>query len=157
MSGKQGPPDAPVTPEAPALLAISAPTPPLREASSTEAPSSLAESKERLVSDFCDDPDLSDIVQEFVVLLGERSRAISQAAKDDDVPTLRRLAHQLKGAAGGYGFPLITAHAKSVEDALAGGADPRALRKAVESLCALCDRATVAPAAAVKADRSLTR
>jgi HPt (histidine-containing phosphotransfer) domain-containing protein len=57
---------------------------------------------------------------------------------------LQRLAHQLKGAAGGYGFAPITDAAARVEEALVSGAAPEHVQPHLDELFALCARA-VAP------------
>ena len=91
-----------------------------------------------------DDPDLQEIVRQFVRDLPDRSSAMLRAAQTSDTETLKRLAHQLKGAGGSYGFPGITEAAASVEQALADGLDDAVLRARVEALASLCRRARAA-------------
>jgi signal transduction histidine kinase/DNA-binding response OmpR family regulator len=91
-----------------------------------------------------DDPDLQEIVRQFVRDLPDRSSAILRAAQTSDTETLKRLAHQLKGAGGSYGFPGITDAAAAVEQALADGFDDAVLRARVEALAGLCRRARAA-------------
>jgi CheY-like chemotaxis protein/HPt (histidine-containing phosphotransfer) domain-containing protein len=89
------------------------------------------------------DVDVRDIVVQFVGELATRSAAIVEAEKAGDKGGLRRLAHQLKGAAGGYGFPLITEAAADVERAVQE--EPAAaLHKAIDRLASLCHRARAA-------------
>ena len=66
-----------------------------------------------LVSELANDPDLADLVTAFVAELPVRITAIQKALTDSEHEQLRVLAHQLKGAAGGYGFPSITESAKA--------------------------------------------
>jgi signal transduction histidine kinase/CheY-like chemotaxis protein len=94
-----------------------------------------------LVSTFEHDEDMKEIVHLFVRDLPERSSAILRASQAADVDTLQRLAHQLKGAAGGYGFPRITEAALAVERDIAEGADAPRLQRHVEELASLCRRA----------------
>jgi signal transduction histidine kinase/DNA-binding response OmpR family regulator len=94
-----------------------------------------------LVSTFRDDEDMKEIVHQFVRDLPDRSSAILRATESSDVETLKRLAHQLSGSGGGYGFPRITEAAKAVEQALVDGANATALRGRVEELASLCRRA----------------
>ena len=57
---------------------------------------------------------------------------------------LCRAAHQLKGAAGGYGFPSISSSAGKVEQLLHRGLDAAKLedlQRSVEELASLCGRA----------------
>ena len=58
-------------------------------------------------SEFADDPDMVDIVNLFVAGLPERASSLRTAMADGRHDDLKRLAHQLKGAAGGYGFAPI--------------------------------------------------
>jgi HPt (histidine-containing phosphotransfer) domain-containing protein len=74
----------------------------------------------------------------------ERSAAILRASQASDMGTLKRLAHQLKGAGGSYGFPGITEAAAAVEQALEHGLDEPVLRARVEALASLCRRARAA-------------
>jgi HPt (histidine-containing phosphotransfer) domain-containing protein len=63
-------------------------------------------------------------------------------ARRRDSTTVKRLAHQLKGAAGGYGFAGITDAAKDVERAIVEDAlDAPSLQRRVETLADLCRRA----------------
>jgi signal transduction histidine kinase/CheY-like chemotaxis protein len=91
-----------------------------------------------------DDPDLQEIVRQFVRDLPDRSSTMLRAAQTSDTETLKRLAHQLKGAGGSYGFPAITEAAAAVENALADGLDEPTLRDRVETLASLCRRARAA-------------
>jgi CheY-like chemotaxis protein len=97
--------------------------------------------EEALVSTFDDDADMLEIIRQFVRGLPDRSSAILRASRADDVDALTRLAHQLKGSAGGYGFPRITEAAAEVEQALAAGLDRLVIDSRVEALANLCRRA----------------
>lgn len=54
------------------------------------------------------DPDLRDIVQEFIDGLEEQLREFEQAYRRMDWEVLATLAHRLKGAGGSYGYPDIS-------------------------------------------------
>jgi signal transduction histidine kinase/CheY-like chemotaxis protein len=97
-----------------------------------------------VTSTLSDDPDLQEIVRQFVRDLPDRSSAMLRAAQTSDTETLKRLAHQLKGAGGSYGFPGITEAAAAVEQALAEGLDEAVLRARVETLAGLCRRVRAA-------------
>jgi signal transduction histidine kinase/CheY-like chemotaxis protein/HPt (histidine-containing phosphotransfer) domain-containing protein len=97
---------------------------------------SSSRSPEPLASDFADDPDMIDVIRRFVTTLPERVAAM-QAAEG---AALQRLAHQLKGAAGGYGFPAITDAAARLEKALVEGTPSR---EPLAELVALCARAAL--------------
>ena len=101
----------------------------------------LPDSIEPLVSDLADDEEMADLIAGFVPILGARAAELTAALAKQDTEALKRVVHQLKGAAGGYGFSSITEQAKNVEEALATAGDGTQLKKAVESLCSLCHRA----------------
>jgi histidine phosphotransfer protein HptB len=91
-----------------------------------------------IYSTLASDPDLEELVVMFVDEMTERIdklTALLDSAKWDD---LRRAAHQLKGAAGSYGFQEISPMAANVEDKIISGEPEEEIRKAVESLCDLC-------------------
>src|SRR5687767_9534646 len=71
--------------------------------------------KDILISDLAGEPDPADLVELFVNNLPIRVQAIRRACSEADLATLIMLAHQLKGSAGGYGFPAITEAAANLE------------------------------------------
>jgi signal transduction histidine kinase/CheY-like chemotaxis protein len=99
---------------------------------------------ERLASTFEHDEDMKEILGQFMRDLPDRSSAILRASEASDLDTLKRLAHQLKGAAGGYGFAGITEAASMVERAIEDGVEARLLQRHVEELAGLCRRARAA-------------
>lgn len=58
------------------------------------------------------------IAQEFSSQLAQRASAIDQAIARPDLLRARTLAHQLAGAAGGYGFLHVTEAARTLEQSL---------------------------------------
>ena len=54
------------------------------------------------------DPDLGEIVDLFVEEMPERVATLLDQLQAQDWEGLRRTAHQLKGAAGSYGFDMIS-------------------------------------------------
>ena len=98
-----------------------------------------------LISDFANDAEMLELLDLFVGEMSGRIHDIDAAIAADDLTELARLAHQLKGAGGGYGFPTITESAATLEQ-LAKSADDRdALLRGVEELTALCRRASAQP------------
>ena len=92
------------------------------------------------------DPDMLEIVREFASELPERISRIESLLASGAWPDLQTLAHQLKGAGGGYGFASITEFAARLEQALkSGSAEPLVKERAAE-LCAIL-RAVVVPGA----------
>lgn len=94
-----------------------------------------------LISDFADDADMVELVEMFVGELPERVEAIRSATEQGDLATLASLSHQLKGAAGGYGFTPITDAAFTVEQQAKAAEDLDNLRQSVDDLLDLCQRA----------------
>ncbi|MFI4859280.1 MAG: Hpt domain-containing protein [Phycisphaerales bacterium JB063] len=98
---------------------------------------------EPLYSTFASDPEMAELIEFFSGELGQRIASIEQALDSNDLDTLHRLAHQLKGSAGGYGYPTIgEAAAKLEAEAKQALADQAAdLQHAASELLALCHRA----------------
>jgi CheY-like chemotaxis protein/HPt (histidine-containing phosphotransfer) domain-containing protein len=118
------------------------------------------EPKARLVSEYAVDPDMAPLVERFVAGLAEKRCALQRAALETDLEPLRRLAHQLKGAGGGYGFPTITEAAAEVELAVAHGEPMVELRRKLGQLLELVEAAmppgsTSVPVASQSIQRSV--
>ncbi len=90
------------------------------------------------------DPDMVDLVRGFAKELPKRAELVEDLLSNGEVEELRSLAHQLKGAGGGYGFAIVTEKAASLEHALKQG-EPESLVKGLTA--ALCEvlRAVHAP------------
>jgi HPt (histidine-containing phosphotransfer) domain-containing protein len=88
------------------------PPPPARAPVAEERPA-LPEIR----STFEDDPDLAELVARFVGSLPSRSEVIGRVAAEEQWEELVRLAHQLKGSAGGYGLPMLGEVASRLEQA----------------------------------------
>jgi len=97
-----------------------------------------------LISQLAGDADMLDLIEYFVTELEDRCRSLEQAMQNGDADEIRVLTHQLKGAAGGYGFPAITEVAGEIEATLlAGECEMSRLSGKVEALIDLCRRAKV--------------
>lgn len=100
-----------------------------------------------LRSRFATDPEMSELVELFVRELPSRMDAIRAAWLQGQTDRLGRMAHQLKGAGDGYGFPEISAAADSLESAARASSETdaserlRALEREVNDLAAWCARA----------------
>jgi HPt (histidine-containing phosphotransfer) domain-containing protein len=95
-------------------------------------------------SEFAADPDLADLVVEFVTSLHEHAAALREAFDQGDRASIVRRSHQIKGSGGGYGFPQIGVSAGAVElaaRALQGDRGLESLRASVDELIDLCTRA----------------
>jgi HPt (histidine-containing phosphotransfer) domain-containing protein len=85
-----------------------------------------------------------ELIGDFVAALPALSREVANALAEGRRDALQSLAHKLKGAAGGYGFAVITEAAAGLERAVMTGAPAPELSGAVEGLRSLCDRAVSA-------------
>jgi HPt (histidine-containing phosphotransfer) domain-containing protein len=88
------------------------------------------------------DPELAGIVELFVEEMPDRVETLIDRFDRCDWEGLRRAAHQLKGAAGSYGFEAISPLAGRLEDVLTAGAAPDEVRHALDDLVKLCGRAS---------------
>ena len=95
-----------------------------------------------LVSASAADAEIAHLLEGFVRRLPERLDAMERARGVGDLAGLADLAHQLKGAATGYGFPAITEAAAQLE---AVAAARGAVEHALAALADVCRRATGAP------------
>ena len=91
---------------------------------------------EPIRSSFEDDPDMMEIVREFADEAPERADQLQASLQAEDLPALQTLAHQLKGAGGGYGFDSISLVAAALEQALKDSAETGVI---VDRCAELCD------------------
>jgi HPt (histidine-containing phosphotransfer) domain-containing protein len=62
-----------------------------------------------------EDPDMFEIVAEFVAGLDKRAAELAAAHERNAWGELKTLAHQLKGAGGSYGYPELSTLAATME------------------------------------------
>ncbi len=97
---------------------------------------------EPLYSSLSGDPELGKIVELFVNEMPDRVATVLEQLENSDWEGLRRTVHQLKGAAGSYGFDPISPSAAEVEAAVCDGEPEQRIRETVDELVGLCNRAT---------------
>jgi len=85
-----------------------------------------------------------EIVREFAHELPERIAKLESLLASHALSDLQTLAHQLKGAGGGYGFAQITEIAARLEQALRSGAPEPVVKDRATELCETL-RAVVVP------------
>lgn len=88
------------------------------------------------------DPEFAELIEYFRSELPNRVRALEATAVEQDAEGLQRLAHQLKGAAPGFGFQDVGEAARKVEESLRS-AEPtersiERVRAELDSLIVLC-------------------
>ncbi len=101
----------------------------------------LTSDLEPLYSTLGGDPDLATLVEMFVDEMPQRIRSMRECLTALDMEGLQRAAHQLKGAAGSYGFQEITNESAILERAVRERRDEPDIDAALESLAAMCQRA----------------
>ena len=77
--------------------------------------SSLQEARS-VRSQYADDPDFQELLHLFVAAIPEHRQGLEAAHRTQQFDSLRRIAHQLKGSGGGYGFPELSRRAAALED-----------------------------------------
>ncbi len=100
---------------------------------------------EPIYSNLALDEDLRDIVILFVEEMPDRIKKIESQFQSADWHALERTVHQLKGAAGSYGFPKLSPAAAVVEDLIKAGASAEQVGEGVANLVALCRLITADP------------
>lgn len=94
-----------------------------------------------IYSTLAGEADMHDLIDMFVHELPGRALAIEGKLTQRDNAGARSLAHQLKGAAGGYGFACISDAAAVLEGSLKSDAAQTVVLKQAAALSDLCRRA----------------
>jgi HPt (histidine-containing phosphotransfer) domain-containing protein len=106
----------------------------------TPTPAATPDSDEPLHSAFADDPDMQDVIREFVDRLPGQVAKMLQLIDTHNLDELRRAVHQMKGAGGGYGFSQITHLAARAEQTVKEGGTIEAISQQVDGLVRLIRR-----------------
>ncbi|TWT30588.1 Hpt domain-containing protein [Blastopirellula retiformator] len=93
-----------------------------------------------LFSDLGDDPDLAEIVDMFVSEMPDRIESMLRCVDQNDWEGLGRIAHQLKGAAGSYGFGQITPYAAQLEHDCRNDTGEQQMINSFRELASICRR-----------------
>jgi HPt (histidine-containing phosphotransfer) domain-containing protein len=91
------------------------------------------------------DPDFSDLVVEFVNEIPTKLAAIQRSVAECDTVTLRRTFHQLRGACGGYGFPMLSEAAGVIEDRISSNDSISQLELRIGEFIEMLKNATAEP------------
>jgi HPt (histidine-containing phosphotransfer) domain-containing protein len=84
-----------------------------------------------------------EIIEMFIDGLHERLESIQTAFDDRILTTVSGIAHQLKGAAGGYGYPTLSERAFEVEQLAKQNAPDQQIEESLTLLIEQCHRAIV--------------
>lgn len=91
-------------------------------------------------SDFADDPQMRELIELFVSEMPEKASRLTDLFDGRQIDDLQRLAHQLRGSAGGYGFGTISDAAAELENAIKSRGELEQMRSQVDQLIDLCQR-----------------
>ena len=89
-----------------------------------------------IYSDFGDDPEMAELIEYFVKTMPAKIATFEECVAAKDWAAVERLAHQLKGSAGGYGFHSITQQALRVEQAARSNTPESELMPLIDDLLA---------------------
>ena len=98
-----------------------------------------ASSDPAIHSVFGSDSDMAGIIAEFVGKMPQRLAEMREAAHNSQWDALHRLAHQMKGAGGSYGYASLTDAARELESH-ARPEDAEAAIRALDHLGHLCEK-----------------
>lgn len=94
-----------------------------------------------LFSTFIEEPAIAEILPMFLKNLPSYLRRIEDAIAVGDLDVAARTCHDLKGVAGGYGYPSISALASMLEVSMRGEDCGGEVKEHLETLRELCQRA----------------
>ncbi len=95
---------------------------------------------EQIYSNLDDDPDLLESVEMFVSNLPQLLATLTQHADHGKWRTLARVAHQLKGSSGCYGFDEVSSRAARLEETCRRGCPKQEILSALAELKQFCGR-----------------
>jgi HPt (histidine-containing phosphotransfer) domain-containing protein len=109
-------------------------------------------SRGAIYSTFAADPDFGELVELYVQEMPGRIAVLEAAFANGDMDDLSLKAHQLKGAAGSYGFGQLTPIAAAVERAARNREPVQEIKKTLQELIDACRQVRAgAPGAGGKA------
>jgi len=88
-----------------------------------------------------EDPLVGPLISTFVRNLPQRVTALQHAEQRSDWREIANVAHQMAGAAGGYGFPELGKVAARIETLAKDHPNPQAMAKSIAAFNSLCDSA----------------
>lgn len=97
-------------------------------------PGTAADSDEALFDAMMADPEFAAMVREFRASVPGRIGAMREAFANEDWKLLESLAHQLRGASGGFGMNEVSEASAALEDLLRAAYDDEAYAEALDGL-----------------------
>ena len=94
-----------------------------------------------LFSSYGGDSEMAELVAMFVNEMPDRIEQLQRLLSATNWDELGRLAHQMKGACGSYGFEQMTPLAARLEQATRGGESVEAIRDSLQELSDALSRA----------------
>jgi HPt (histidine-containing phosphotransfer) domain-containing protein len=102
-----------------------------------------------IYSTFATDSWMSELVEMYVAEMPKRIAALEQAFVSGDRVNLKRAVHQMKGAAGSYGFDPLSHSAADLDSAIREGQSPETIRRKFDELIELCRRIRTSTASVI--------
>ncbi len=93
-----------------------------------------------IYSDLGDDERLCDLVEMFVDEMPQRIGQLKKAFDAEDCQEIGRLAHQMKGSVGSYGFHQLTDYAARLERAVIDAEPRQTIGEILSELSDACAR-----------------
>ena len=93
-----------------------------------------------IYSDFGGDPEMGELVEMFVAEMPDRIDSIIESLGRGDLESLQYATHQMKGAAGSYGFHQLTPYAAEAESSVREEQSEETVCRAVHELIDQCQR-----------------
>lgn len=87
-----------------------------------------------------EDEDTRLLVAQYVSEMPDRIKLLQQAIAARDYVWLKRLAHQIKGSAGLYGFPELSTKAAELECMIQSSSFDTSLAAATDAVIELCQQ-----------------
>jgi len=110
------------------------------DTSADEQATDPGEGLEPLYSSYAKEAEMEALITRFVDGLAPQIENFRSAANDNDFPLLERLAHQLNGAAGGYGFMPVSHAAAALEKVARNAARPEEVTESLKFMIKVCAR-----------------
>ena len=114
-------------------------TPSIQEPASTGKAGSPTPSGP-IVSTLAGDPFMAELLAHFVGTLPEKVQSLQSLLDENNLAELRTLVHQIKGAAGSYGFKCLTDAAAGAETTIEAESSLEQIKSEVDSLIGLIQR-----------------